>query len=384
MQKSGGSVDGGVVKPKMNFEFYMKEVTELKKILKYSCLVIVFGMLLGMLYACKKENTTPDDSVDSVTEQPVDSGQENENNDNNQSSDQNNEGGEDTPTDKPDEDGYYVTEKYIDATLLSFNIKMAYNETQRVEAVGKSLAAQNASVICLQEVWESNVVTLQTALADSHEVIYKSLQSGRAEGLAIAYDKTQWRLVSENRFWLSETPEVKSKSWGAESYAICYNVVLEHIDSGVKLHVFNTKLDEVSETARNGGIQLVMSEIEKSPYPVFFGCDLNAVNTSEAYKIATKKLTDAQKTEGADTGVTYHKDRTTTDGLSSDFCLVSGDRITTDSFNICRDKYGENNDLFLSDHYAIKAKVKISYTVTGRPDATDDGFDGALDAVGQA
>ncbi len=366
----------------------------MRKILKYSCLVLVFGMLLGTFYACKKEDTTPDDSVDTVTEQPDDSGQESEGNDNNPSSgnSETNNGGEtppeNPPADEPKEDTYYVSEKYIDATFLSLNMRIDYNElynmNARVEAIGKFLSEQGASVICLQEHWQGLNTQLSTPLSERYEVLYKSLQSGRGEMLVIAYDKAEWKLVSENRFWLSETPEVKSKSWDAENYAICYNVVLEHIETGVKLHVFNAKLDEVSETARDNGIKLIMSEIEKSPYPVLFGCDLNAVNTSEAYKVVTKKLTDAQKTEGADTGVTYHKDRTSTDGLSSDFCFVSGDRITADSFNICRDKYGENNDLFLSDHYAIKAKLKISYKVTGRPNATEDGFDSSLDTVGQA
>ena len=363
------------------------------RIKRIIALLIALMIGVGCFAACSQGDETTEETQETTasSEAPDNGDQNNGNTDNNGDTENNgntdNGGGETPPAEEPKEDTYYVSEKYIDATFLSLNMRIDYNElynmNARVEAIGKFLSEQNASVICLQEHWQGLNTQLSTPLSERYEVLHKSLQSGRGEELVIAYDKAEWKLVSENRFWLSETPEVKSKSWDAENYAICYNVVLEHIETGVRLHVFNAKLDEVSETARDNGIKLIMSEIEKSPYPVLFGCDLNAVNTSEAYKVVTKKLTDAQKTEGADTGVTYHKDKTTTDGLSSDFCFVS-DRITADSFKICRDKYGENNDLFLSDHYAIKAKVKISYKVTGRPTTTEHGFDSAIDTVGQA
>lgn len=348
----------------------------MRKILKFYCAVLALGMLLAAICACKKTDHPPDDA-ESAAEQSDGGGQEN--------GDGGNPSGEEAPREEmPEDNGYFVSEKSIDATLISFNMEMVYNETERAEAVAAFLLKEAPSVVCLQEVWQNYVSVLQEGLTDRYAVLYKSLQSGTAEGLVIAYDKTQWSLVEENRFWLSETPDVKSKGWDSLSYAICYNVVLEHIETGVRLSVFNAKLDETSETARVGGMKLITAEISKSAYPVFFGCDLNAVNTSEAYATVTAELADCQNTERTDTGATYHRDRTVTGGVSTDFCFVSGESVKTDSFSICRDKYGEAGELFLSDHYAVKAEVRIIYKVTGRPNTTENGFDGVIDAVGQS
>ena len=52
-------------------------------------------------------------------------------------------------------------------------------------------------------------------------------------------------------------------------------------------------------------------------------------------------------------------------------------------FKICRDKYGENNDRFISDHYALRTTVTIGYREYHYPDSTENGFDGDMVVVAE-
>ena len=42
------------------------------------------------------------------------------------------------------------------------------------------------------------------------------------------------------------------------------------------------------------------------------------------------------------------------------------------------DKWGENNENWISDHFPIQTEVRFSYK-TNVPDSTVDGFDGDVD-----
>lgn len=369
----------------------------MKRASKFFCVMLSVLMLMGTFTACDmlenfsgKANEGVETVVGAESDSQPDGTETTDPNEDSKPNEDTKPNGDDPNNSQPTtpEDEYYVSKQELGAKLISFNMKMRYDgtdqETDRINAIAEFLLEKNADVICLQEVWQGStyLTKLQTVLGENYEVVYKGMQSGRAEGLVIAYKKNDWQMVSENRFWLSETPEVKSKGWDSESYLICFNMLLEHQSTGVRLNVFNAKLDEVSDTARVGAMRLIMSRIAESRSPVFLGCDFNSANTSEAYKAAAEKLKDCQTVANADMGATYHLDGLVIGGTSTDFLFVSGDRITPETFTICRDKYGENGDLYLSDHYAIQAEVKIGYKVTGTPTLTENGFDSELDLVG--
>lgn len=48
-----------------------------------------------------------------------------------------------------------------------------------------------------------------------------------AEGCPIFYQTDLYTLIDKGSFWLSETPEVMSKDWGAAHYRICSYVILK-------------------------------------------------------------------------------------------------------------------------------------------------------------
>ena len=55
----------------------------------------------------------------------------------------------------------------------------------------------------------------------NYDIVYNS------EGCPIFYSTEKFELEDKGSFWLSETPEVMSKDWGAACYRVCSYVILK-------------------------------------------------------------------------------------------------------------------------------------------------------------
>ena len=286
-------------------------------------------------------------------------------------------------------------EIYTDISLMSFNIRQQDQWASRKDAFMKFLNETDATVICMQEVKQGQVGDIREGLKGRFEFIYYARESGsNPEGLGILYDKNVWSLVSEYMFWLSETPDVMSKGWGASYYRICVNLLLQHKETGAKLSVYNVHLDHQVELARVNGMNLVLEKIEDERYPAYVCGDMNCTVNTPAIEAMTKVMTDCQAeasiTEG---GNTYNGWDTTVnpDALAIDFCFVSKNLMLPISFDICREKYtvtadgitfSEDSGSLLSDHYAVKTTVRWLYKLSGSNTAiSKDGFDGEMETV---
>ncbi len=184
-------------------------------------------------------------------------------------------------------------------------------------------------------------------------------------------------------FWLSETPNVMSKGWGASYYRICVNVLLEHKETGVMLNVFNVHLDHQVEAARINGMKLILQKAKATNYPTYIAGDFNCRVGSAAHTATAASMQDCQavapETEG---GITYNGWGSVADDATTaiDFCFVSKKNMTPLTFDICRDRWGDANANYYSDHYAIKATVRISYVeIPSSPSTNSGGFDGEMD-----
>lgn len=298
-----------------------------------------------------------------------------------------------------------IERKTVDMTLMSFNIRTIANEdvpvnnwSNRKDAVMTYLAGQDASVICMQEVRKQQYEDMNSfaALTEKFDIVYYARESGNdPEGLAIAFDKAIWEKQSENMFWLSETPEVMSKGWGANYYRICVNVLLKHRETGAMLNVFCVHLDHQVELARVNGMNLIIDRISRSQYPAFVAGDFNCTDDTETYKSTAEQLLDCHASlPDADKGRTFNNwtESATEEGPCIDFCFVSKRNFTPLTFNICRDKWSQQggeyvfgeNGYFLSDHYAVKTTVTLAYDVyLTAENTTDNGFDGPIDRLGR-
>ena len=58
--------------------------------------------------------------------------------------------------------------------------------------------------------------------------------------LAIIYDKTVFNLVSQEKYWFSDTPDELSNGWDGVNYRAAAELILEHKVTGEKVRAINT------------------------------------------------------------------------------------------------------------------------------------------------
>ena len=218
----------------------------------------------------------------------------------------------------------------------------------------------------MQEVKEEQYHDISAKISSRYDIVWHgrdNTEGNTGEGLATAYDKSVWKLVEEGFFFLSETPDVLSKGWDASHRRICAFALLENVENGEKMNVFNVHLDVSGKIAREKGIELVLSAIEKSEYPSFLCGDFNCGSDETAYKLTAHAMLDCQQSApDADSGTTFNAwggISPDAEGPVIDFCFVSKRGVEPLKFEICRDKWGEGNANFYSDHYAVKTVLSI-------------------------
>ena len=165
----------------------------------------------------------------------------------------------------------------------------------RADLLLSDIAAQAPGIIGFQEATRWQYDYMVDVLAGYDSVIDYRDNSLASEGCPIFYNTDLYALKDKGSFWLSSTPEVMSKDWGAAHYRICSYVILTEKASGKDFVVFNTHLDHVSDEARINGIAVVLDKIAQfGGLPSVIMGDFNALEGSETYTSAIKHFQDAQ------------------------------------------------------------------------------------------
>ena len=260
----------------------------------------------------------------------------------------------------------------MELNITSFNVrtKMAEENPQnewdnRKDMVMNYINEMSSSIVCMQEIKISQSEDLQAGITERFGFVYYARETKvEAEGLGIAYDKSVWDKLEEEMFWLSETPEKMSKGWDGSHFRICLRVLLQHKETGAKLNVFNVHLDVKGEVARYNGMALVLDRMKDKNTPSVLCGDFNCKVDTPPYLLAASVLQDCQAVAPvSDNGTTCQSWGKVADDASTaiDFCFVSKKNMQPLTFTICRDKWGENNERFYSDHYAVNTTVEMSY-----------------------
>jgi endonuclease/exonuclease/phosphatase family metal-dependent hydrolase len=165
----------------------------------------------------------------------------------------------------------------------------------RADLMVQDIAQVAPGIIGFQEVTGVHYDYLVDRLPQYDSVIDYRDNSPLSEGCPIFYHTDLYTLVDKGSFWLSETPEVMSKDWGAAHYRICSYVILKNNVDGKEFVVFNTHLDHVSDEARINGIQVVLEKIAQfGGLPSIIMGDFNALEGSKTYQSVTEHFLDAQ------------------------------------------------------------------------------------------
>ena len=231
----------------------------------------------------------------------------------------------------------------------------------RADLLIEDVNSVKPDIIGFQEVSILHYGYLQKAMPDyDSELMYRDNWI-LSEGCPIFYRTDKYEKIDSGSFWLSETPEVMSKDWGAAHYRIATYIILKDKISGREFVVFNTHLDHVSEEARINGIQVVLDKIEEfGGLPAFLMGDLNAYPDEETILFTHESFDDAHViAEKRDDGATFHKWGTKSDGNDKriDYIMISKGDATVSEYRIVNNKHG---DAYSSDHYSVYIKVTLN------------------------
>ena len=263
----------------------------------------------------------------------------------------------------------------VDLKLMSFNIRQSgvaadagvKSWAQRKAAVIANLLELAPDVVCFQEITDTQADDLAAGLT-GYTIAWYSRDNG-SEGLAVAYKTGIWNEIEKSRFWLSNTPDTRSKYSESNYYRIGVNVLLQHKASGQYLNVFCVHLDNngrnnsaTANVLRGKQMQVVLDRAALTDYPTYIAGDFNCRSDDQAYKFTAEQYRDCQVfAPDTDSGATYQGWGTTKDNGDTpiDFCFVSDKHFVTHTFEIRRDKWGTNNTNYLSDHYAVMTNASL-------------------------
>lgn len=237
----------------------------------------------------------------------------------------------------------------------------------------------NSSGVQAWSTWLENNLTKYTVYTQDR---------GDNEGVAVAYKTDKFTELEYGYFWISETPEVQSKSWNAEYLRVCNYVVLQSKATGEQLVLYSIHLDNKSATAREEGAKLVVSRIEemmkKYPTALFFAAgDYNETETKAGYKAFTASMDDtryiADVTTDMNTHYTAYNDLSATPDGRIDFIMTTGDTVEVSEFQVLDQTYDATTGALSSGEGAVRPSDHNSLmaTFTGVSDMRLGGITGA-------
>lgn len=229
----------------------------------------------------------------------------------------------------------------------------------RADLLLDDVAGQKPGIIGFQEATRWQYDYLVECLPEYDSVINYRDESVISEGCPIFYHQGLYSLVDKGSFWLSETPEVMSKDWGAAHYRICSYVILQEKTTEKEFVVFNTHLDHVSDEARIKGIGVVLDKIAQfGGLPSVIMGDLNAQEGSKTYESVTEHFMDAryvaQESEGS---YTYQNWGNMDAAKRLDYFMVSMEGFAVQRYGVLPALHGE---VYASDHCPIVMEAELN------------------------
>lgn len=263
-------------------------------------------------------------------------------------------------------------------TVFSQDIKvMSYNIRLDIQSDGENQWSKRKEFLTDQvKFYEPDFMGVQEALPqqmsyiDSTLTAYNFIGKGRDDGQskgehsAIFYNSDKFKLLQENTFWLSETPEKPSKGWDAAYNRVCTYGLFQNKKTKKKLWVFNTHFDHVGNTARAESSKLILEKIRtvnKDNFPVVLTGDFNLEPQTTPIKLITAELDDAKKVcegivfgpEGTFNAFEFNKPVT----LWIDYIFISKKGMKVTKFATLSDS---KNCRYPSDHLPIYAEISLN------------------------
>ena len=171
--------------------------------------------------------------------------------------------------------------------VMSYNIRLDVKSDgenwweNRKNRVSDLMNYYEADFIGCQEVLFHQLHFLQSEL-NTYEYIGVGRDDGKTAGefSCIFYQKNKYKLLHQETFWLSPTPDSVSFGWGAACRRVCTYGLFQLKSNNKKVLVFNTHLDHISEQARQESVKLIAEKAnqisQKHHYPIIIMGDFNS------------------------------------------------------------------------------------------------------------
>ena len=270
--------------------------------------------------------------------------------------------------------------------VMSFNVRGSFRDAASKNAWRNRATVNVATiercapdVIGLQECQRGNLATYRKHLSRYAQI--RGPRYGNAfpyDSNAILYEPERLRLIDSGGFWLSETPEKHSRSWGTRvaRSATWALFALENADLSI-LHL-NTHLDHVSAPARREGSKLVVEKVTEisgrtgETLAIILTGDFNArpgsathKNLTESGFVDTYLAAGNEDDQSANTfhafeGTSYRDQHPARGPRRIDWILLKdpGGRLRIESHSIIRDAE-QDAGLYPSDHYPIVSDFRL-------------------------
>lgn len=164
--------------------------------------------------------------------------------------------------------------------------------SQLKNATSAAVASRSIPLIGLQEVLHEQLVDITAGLGPAWAYLGTGRDDGKQAGeyVPLLYQPSALALVASTQKWLSPTPDEPSFWPGAGSRRYVVVGVFDVVETGRRVVVANTHLDNASPTARVEGVKVALKTIRDvlarygAGLPVILTGDFNSVSgTGDAY-----------------------------------------------------------------------------------------------------
>ena len=255
--------------------------------------------------------------------------------------------------------------------IMSFNIRWPTVEDKeyrdwdvRKKALVSFLNDSGADVIGVQEITtkKNQLAYIQENLIENYEIIYY----GDDVTNATIYNSEVFDFVSQEQYYLSETPDEPSIGWNANCYLAADILMLKHKATEETVRIINTH-GALDDNANVKGFELIVQRSlsgENDPFTIMMG-DFNATPNKLGYVPIAEKLQDCRYAAKE----SPNRDHNTYNGWGKypdeelarriiDYCFVSkGENVEVLTYKVRNDKWLDGK--YLSDHYAVQVELRI-------------------------
>ena len=194
--------------------------------------------------------------------------------------------------------GVYSEVNVLDKlSIMTYNIcnntSVLEPPADRSRLVRSIVRRNDPDIVCFQEVtpiWEENLARLSNY---DYELFYRG--ANQKEATPIFWKKDLFDVVEKKNFWLSETPDVEGKGFGAHYLRICTAVVLQRKTTGKRLCIINTHFD-FGDDCQIKEAQMLKDFAKKyADIPVFCTADYNMTMSAPAYSCMREYFNDTRR-----------------------------------------------------------------------------------------